>query len=1053
MVAADQNRKNVRNLLLYAQKILEIDERVITDLSKDAEVSVFERDIAGLEGVRFDAPNDSWISIARLTETARPEMDPALEGWIEHQPGAAPFDPPKLLDKRIVSRSREDIDHLIKVGMMSPEDVLDGDGKSNLKLCSCILRLERYPELQAVFDAYIDGPWREWVALENSRRRSIKFYNDSYQIQQRTLAMGDDVPIECVMGIGMARWDTPQRRINIPLIEIPVELELDETDGTLSVRPRSQPPRLMLRAFDQIQIDAVGQLARDAEAQLMRLYDDPDLGFSPFKPNSFAPVLRMCAARLSSSAIYEGDVPAEERVSKPDGTLRISPDWVFYVRRRSIGARREDIRKLVERVDAATDEQALPAPAIQLTSQAHDRAVEEPLVDLWNSSLTLSETPDFRSSEPSGSQSGLRGDASSPDEAFFFPLPYNESQIEIARRLADKDVSGVVVQGPPGTGKTHTIANIVAHYMARGGRVLVTARSAEALVAVQSKLPQSIRDLAIAVVHSDREGARQLENAVNILSGEVKQIDLRAYNQRRIDAEQRLVKVRAELDQTDEQIRACAEINLRPVRHEGRDVLPMELVASVEAERPQHAWFPDRLTPDAKFDPQFSTEDMERASTLRRTLGRDIAYPANQLPDPSDLPDTAQVLSLHDAFIREQELSNQSDTRDMLFLSFAKASEEQALIAAKWLQDFSEWRAAVREKDEWLYQVHLLLAGARVEDKAVVDRIISLVHEWARLVEASTTFRLQGIVLPVNEPDDPLVDAALDALSKGEKPFGLFSFGKSATKAHIESVRLAGRAPQSAEQWHVIADYRAWQANADDFAGRWSAAARALQLGELPRHAEDDGTELCRLGRLVTTMLSLRKDAAAVTAAVTLLFPQGIDPNRVVIHGENAQVLPALKLYLEKQTNIEAHTEARRLETLAATGEQPFYAALENLCRALPSPVVSAREIASAWEEIVSEAKRLDALVPAKKELEAIALKVAESGAPVWAGKLLHQPASETDPRLNGRWESAWRWARAAGFVDGLPGRGTLAVFRVTGRNWKTSRNSCWVRSSISAPS
>ena len=59
--------------------------------------------------------------------------------------------------------------------------------------------------------------------------------------------------------------------------------------------------------------------------------------------------------------------------------------------------------------------------------------------------------------------------ASSPNEpvkkdsAFFFPLPYNDEQISVVKALEEHD--GVVVQGPPGTGKTHTIANIISHYL------------------------------------------------------------------------------------------------------------------------------------------------------------------------------------------------------------------------------------------------------------------------------------------------------------------------------------------------------------------------------------------------------------------------------------------------------------------------------------------------------------------------------------------------------------------------------------------------------------
>ena len=65
------------------------------------------------------------------------------------------------------------------------------------------------------------------------------------------------------------------------------------------------------------------------------------------------------------------------------------------------------------------------------------------------------------------------------DIELFFPLPYNDEQASILKLLEAN--AAVSVQGPPGTGKSHTIANIIAHYMATGRRVLVSARTPDAL--------------------------------------------------------------------------------------------------------------------------------------------------------------------------------------------------------------------------------------------------------------------------------------------------------------------------------------------------------------------------------------------------------------------------------------------------------------------------------------------------------------------------------------------------------------------------------------------
>ena len=97
-----------------------------------------------------------------------------------------------------------------------------------------------------------------------------------------------------------------------------------------------------------------------------------------------------------------------------------------------------------------------------------------------------------------------RGDSEggkTPTE-LYFPLPYNEEQVTIVSRL--ERAAGVTVQGPPGTGKTHTIANIICHYLATGRRVLVTSKGEPALDVLQSKIPEEVRPLTVALLTSDR---------------------------------------------------------------------------------------------------------------------------------------------------------------------------------------------------------------------------------------------------------------------------------------------------------------------------------------------------------------------------------------------------------------------------------------------------------------------------------------------------------------------------------------------------------------------
>jgi hypothetical protein len=150
-------------------------------------------------------------------------------------------------------------------------------------------------------------------------------------------AFGEDTPIEMVFGLGIARWRVDAERINIPLIEQAVELEMDET-GTISVRPRQFLPQLVMAAFHQHQIEGSEAAQKDVGERFLRMADDPDVGFSPFEKSTFESILRTCSTRLSERGIYHPDEiqsPADRRLPAIDDVLRVSDTWVLYARQRT----------------------------------------------------------------------------------------------------------------------------------------------------------------------------------------------------------------------------------------------------------------------------------------------------------------------------------------------------------------------------------------------------------------------------------------------------------------------------------------------------------------------------------------------------------------------------------------------------------------------------------------------------------------------------------------------------------------------------------------------
>jgi len=102
-----------------------------------------------------------------------------------------------------------------------------------------------------------------------------------------------------------------------------------------------------------------------------------------------------------------------------------------------------------------------------------------------------------------------------------FTKETNNEQVEIIKNIYSH--KAVVVQGPPGTGKTHTIANLLGHFLAEGKNVLITSQTRKALEVLKEKIPNEIQDLCISMLDDD---SSDLGNSVESISEKLGYLNL-----------------------------------------------------------------------------------------------------------------------------------------------------------------------------------------------------------------------------------------------------------------------------------------------------------------------------------------------------------------------------------------------------------------------------------------------------------------------------------------------------------------------------------------------
>ena len=354
---------------------------------------------------------------------------------------------------------------------------------------------EQAARLKELLREYVEGSWRAWAVRAKTALRARKLYEDLYDLRLRL--QRESAHIELVWAHGILSWTVDGTRIVHPMVTTQVQLSFDPDTGTLTVEPEALIPHL--------EIDVLQGLGMNGFDLLVDLRDrfrmDP---VGPFDERSRNLYEQLLAPLGLDGRTVEGTVPAPAS-SEPT----ITATWVLLVRRRSTMFRRffAGLRDLL-----TSEETAVPAPLAAVVAD-----------------------------EPSRLDQDRPGDESSwghMAERLLMPLPTNPEQEQVARRLAEH--RGVTVQGPPGTGKTHTIANLVSHLVGHGKRVLVTSQKEQALLVLRDKIPESIRDLSVAVLGASATSLAQLDQSVQSIYEQAVGMDRSQARERRATLDSRL---------------------------------------------------------------------------------------------------------------------------------------------------------------------------------------------------------------------------------------------------------------------------------------------------------------------------------------------------------------------------------------------------------------------------------------------------------------------------------------------------------------------------------
>jgi len=946
--------------------------------------------LAGLPGVEFDVKVEGdhiWLRVQRLQALPPPELQDSVRPLM--RVSADPSGPLPSLNETALA-------HRLATGAAgkTPEQRQQEEAVIRRTLATA---MESYSKL-----------WGAWAAQEKPRRQTIALYGDLFSLKHQLESEETAKPQELVWGLGISAWklkyqereSSSQIDFQYPLITQAMEIDIEDNTLAVTVRPRGVDPRFEFDAFAACQLLSAPDVEKAAKDALAK---SGDRSVTPFDAGSYEPILKLVAGNLHEKGRY---LSGQTEFPAAGDELLVTDAWVLLSRPRANNFLHEDIQRLKQRIAEGAP---LPEGAVAFVTPPSD------------------EQPNYEAISFRGLSGGPSGTGGGEVRELYFPLPYNHEQITIIEQLERSD--GVAVQGPPGTGKTHTIANIVCHYLATGRKVLVTSKGEQALEVLQSKIPESVRPLTVALLSGDREGMRQFQNSIEAIIHEVSQLRPEVVRIQVEDLLSAIDRAHKELALIDRRVDEIAISQLSDIELDGVQMRAQNMAELVVAGNELHGWFDDELTLEPEHAPPLTSSDVAEVRQVRRRLGADLVYASARIPSSRDLPPATDIGELHDVLVSMREIEEaqaagalmplRSNTPEVL--AEARQLLQSVTAAAQLAHELEEtgqvWTAELRRK-------------CRQPDFTSERQALeSLFSEIEELVLARAEFLKQPVEVPSAALGSVRFTQAVVRAAQTGNPFALISIGAGEAKQQIGAVRVAGLQPNSDADWKHVKRYLQLHDRVHSFSVRWNLFAELLSIplvkGSVHGLRE---IELVSSYARKAHVLATNHDAHLPAMAEKVFATPPVKELRGTSHDLN-KVREHLRKHLTRADLARAAVKLATLqETLAGTSG-PASAELHVFAQEfLGAKECPTERIVAAYSEAVADVRRIEGLASDLQTVNAAADRMGNAGAVKLAARVRSVPilAAGEDTALPVAWREAWNWARVKRHLESIEARDEL---------------------------
>lgn len=613
--------------------------------------------------------------------------------------------------------------------------------------------------------------WNEWFKLkwvpwaeENKLKKKIHdIYGQLFALLQRIEREGDN--LEILWGDGVLTWSLPEGNISRPLLTTRLELSFDRVRGIFYIKPINGSTTLELDMFTGIEIANIDYLVKLESTVKSEGLDGLDS--SLIKPlikeivNTLSPDGKCDLSGIGGKPSFNGKEPS----------IYNAP--VIFLRNQSARLWHKELKQIIAAIEGGLK-------------------IPNPIRMLVDESTSSSESSTY--SDHIGQTFG--------DDELLFPLPANEDQKEIVRRLEQN--YGVVVQGPPGTGKSHTIANITSHLLANGKRVLITSHTEKALKVLADKIPEEIRSLCVSVLGGDTKSIKKIEESVQSICENVASFDTESLGKEVKETKVELKTCRSEIAELKFRLKKCAEKENQEVELEDHKWKPETMARWVKDNELVHGWLPDSVNLNTQIP--LSQSEMEQFFELSNLLHNDKEALERSLPDSDNLPSGLDFEKIIEGIINQEKIV---DINCELLKGWT--------YRESWQEDLSELIELVDStkskleafSGQWFERVLKDVLFSEARGKLWKDLYKDLRKEVEEIRGINTKLLSYDVRLPEVNSDlqDHLVSIKKELLEKGKLGWWFINVGGRSIRKTYDSVLLDNNKLKSPEDVDIVLEY------------------------------------------------------------------------------------------------------------------------------------------------------------------------------------------------------------------------------------------------------